>query len=412
MLTLLRKLVIRYLLLSSFLAHIVVLLTIIVLSSQFITEHWRWKAYKKLFVGPIDSTEVKFIPAVESGIINPSFKKLPSKVWIKIHQQKDQDGLVFQRQEHAGSAFDSKRLKLYIFGSNTHGADWNNAIQTFDMGTLEWQRLYEPDPFETYSINKQGIPIAGSKKNHPWAMHTFDSIAYDSLNDQLIVASYPKHLKPGRFGKWISQQQWQKIKIQPTWIYDFITAKWQAVTSHTIDFFPYTISYDSDKNEIVGFKPYGIYKFLNQTKGWKKITKKGVVAYHTNSVYDSKNKVFILFGGNNKDNTVYSFSTDSKKLVKMPTSGIRPSGDEHLPFAFHQGLSKAVALVDVDEDGHNYAQTWLYELSSDRWQRVISANFPFKLGMNYNMEYDPLNELLVLVANAPGEPTAVWVLHL
>jgi len=401
-----------YFILSGFTAHILILIIMSILFSSYITEHWRWQSFKKMLTGNTDITPVTYVRRVNAGDINFFFEKLPYNTWIKIHQQKETDPVFFQRQKHGGSAFNSNNLTLTLFGSNTHGADWNNSIYTFDMGSLVWQKLYNPDSLESYIVTEQGVPVAGDNKKHPWAMHTFDSVIYDAFHDQLVVASYPGHLKPGRFGNWISKKEWQKIKHHPTWFFDFLSREWSFVDNNSVDFFPYTVSYDTDKNKIIGFKPYGIYQFIDPTTGWSRIAPKTIDTYHTSSVYDNKNKAFILFGGETKDNSVYSFSTGSRQFIKMPTIGIRPPGDEHLPFAFHNDLAKAVAVVDVVDEGKSYAQTWLYDLKNDIWERIKSADFPFQLGMNYNMEYDSVNNFLVLVANYPGEPVAVWVLRL
>ncbi len=58
------------------------------------------------------------------------------------------------------------------------------------------------------------------------------------------------------------------------------------------------------------------------------------------------------------------------------------------------------------------AETWLYDFASDAWARVEEATLPFGVGMNYNLEFDPGHRLLLLVANPPDEPLAVWALRL
>lgn len=72
-------------------------------------------------------------------------------------------------------------------------------------------------------------------------------------------------------------------------------------------------------------------------------------------------------------------------------------------------------VVLIDErlgDGSTVSGTWLYDAGADRWHRVAGAEIPFALGMNYNMQYDPNHDLIVLVANLQSEPTAVWALRL
>lgn len=97
----------------------------------------------------------------------------------------------------------------------------------------------------------------------------------------------------------------------------------------------------------------------------------------------------------------------------MPTPGLRPPGAESAPLVYHPGIKRVVALVERRASGgQSSTETWLYTTADDIWQRVQTATIPFAIGMNYDMVYDPNHELLVLVANYPKEPVAVWVLRL
>ena len=97
----------------------------------------------------------------------------------------------------------------------------------------------------------------------------------------------------------------------------------------------------------------------------------------------------------------------------MPTPGLRPRGGCNVPLAYHAELGRSVALIDGQtETGTRMAETWLYDLGRDRWERVATADLPFSVGMNYNLEYDPTHRLLLLVAAPPGEAVAVWALRL
>jgi len=69
-------------------------------------------------------------------------KKLNSKLlhqqpnlWVKLSNGNDSG---WHRQEHAGAAYDSKRGVILIFGSDTHGIDWDNEIHEFDPVTEKW----------------------------------------------------------------------------------------------------------------------------------------------------------------------------------------------------------------------------------------------------------------------------------
>lgn len=58
------------------------------------------------------------------------------------------------------------------------------------------------------------------------------------------------------------------------------------------------------------------------------------------------------------------------------------------------------------------AETWLYDVERDAWSLAGGATLPFGSGMNYNLYYDSLHDILLLVTDAPDKPTSVWALKL
>ncbi len=395
-----KKLLKAYFIIVSILAHCILIVMVVYFVSEKVTSNWRWPIIKHWVLGDTDKSNIYSLGF--NGL-----KSLPKGRWLKIHQQQPNDSIYFTRQSHAGSSFDQSRSELLIFGSNTHAENWNNSVYTFNMETLRWSETYPPDAPETYTVSLDGFPVAGVGKNHPWAMHTFGALAYDALHDNLVVASYPGHMEPSKYGQSLAVT-WKKIKQHPTWLYDSGTKKWQAYTGKSKAFFPYSIAYDSDRGVVVGFRPDGIFEWGGSIQGWKKVGDKVYSEWHTNVVYDSVNQVFILFGGNKMTNNIYTYQTGNKVTQKMPTIGQRPPPGVSVPLAFHKKLGKVVALIDVE----GYAQTWLYDYAFDKWERVEGADFPYQIGMNYSMEYDQRHNVLVLVSSPKYEETAVWSLHL
>ena len=396
----LKKLIKSYFISASILAHCLIIVIAAYFLSERVTSHWRWPLVKRWVLGDIDKTDVY-------PLNYNDFESLPKGLWLKIHQQRPGDRVRFVRQAHAGSGYDQRRNRLMIFGSNTHGENWNNTIYSFDLNTFQWLEAYSSDKPGTYTVNDDGIPVAGIKHNHPWAMHTFGSVVYDEKNDNLVVASYPGHLAPDKYGQQLAPI-WTSIKRQPTWVYGPESNNWRSYNGKSISFSPYAIAFDSDRSVVTGFLPYGIYDWNGIHMGWKKIGRKSVGEYHTNVIYDSKNHVFILYGGNKMKNSIKVFVAGEKMTETMPTLGQRPPAGQSIPLVFHKQEGKVVALIDVD----GYAQTWLYDYANDQWFRVESADFPYQIGMNYSMEYDVRNNLVVLVSSPKNEETAVWVLRL
>ena len=90
-------------------------------------------------------------------------------------------------------------------------------------------------------------------------MHTFAAVTYDRLTDQLVVASYPQHLEPGRFTDVIAHV-WPKIRRHPTWLFDIGAKRWRPLESAAVHFFPHATAYDSHRAVVMGYRPDGIYE--------------------------------------------------------------------------------------------------------------------------------------------------------
>jgi hypothetical protein len=293
-----------------------------------------------------------------------------------------------------------------------------NSPLFFDVGSLTWSRLYSDDKLSTYRVNSEGIPVAGVDGDHPWAMHTYGALSYDSAQDALVVSSYPAHLKPGGFTDAL-KDIWSQIRRHPTWKLNLATGKWEALSGQAEHFFPYATAYDSNRGVIIGYKKSGLFELQLRSGAWHQIERKGLLGWHNNAVYDSRRRALLVFGSNKQSNDVVIYEPKTRRHRRMQTPGQRPPPDQHNPMAFHEGLGQTVVLVDrmptgvsVSDRRQMRTETWLYDLDTDAWAQVKSATLPFGCGLNYNLEYDAFHDLLFFVANVPGEATAVWALRL
>jgi hypothetical protein len=350
--------------------------------------------------------------------LNPALLDLPMGRWVKVQQQRPDDALTFTRQRHGGSAFDSLRGRLVLFGSDTHArGDWTNSPLFFDLQRLEWRRLYPNDDPDTYAVTAEGLPVAGSEGNHPWAMHTFGAVVYDSRQDALVVSSYPGHLEPGRFTDAVAHL-WPRIRRHPTWILDLNSGRWTALRGRAEHFFPFATAYDPHRGVVIGYKRSGVYELSATSRQWTKVAEDGMSGWGNNAVYDSRNRALVVFGGHESRSDVVVYEPATSRHRTMPTPGSRPPGANYVPMAYHSNIGRMVAVVDrapekgIRDRSKARAETWLYDLASDAWVRVEEASLPFGVGMNFNLEFDPGHRLLLLVAEPPGEAVAVWALRL
>jgi hypothetical protein len=121
--------------------------------------------------------------AAEPRRLNPRLLQIEPNQWVKLHEQQPGDAVVFRRQAHGGSCFDTKRGR------------------------------------ETYGVNADGVPVAGPRGERPWTMHAFGGVLYDPARDEMVVVSHPGHMVPGRFTDAV-RELWPRIERHPTWVYD------------------------------------------------------------------------------------------------------------------------------------------------------------------------------------------------
>lgn len=359
---------------------------------------------RRALYGSLDGVALTPVDPVASGTINPALQRLPTAVWHKIHVDDS-----FRRQVHAGAAFDSYRGRLVLFGSDTHGQDWDNSVRFFDVAALRWSQAYPPDDPSTYRVNADGIPVAGNGVERPWAMHTFDAVEYDAVNDRLIVASFPKHMSPRK--SWgVNRDLWQQIERHPTWIFSFTDDRWSPLAGSAEHFFPYAAAFDSRRNRFIGVNGHGFFELSGTPPVWTRIARGEPPGWHTAAAYDTEHDVVVLYGNNKRANWVWQYGHGEERGIEMPTPGARPPGGASVPLVYHPRIRHVVALVA--NPATDMTETWLYATAGDRWARVDSANLPFNIRKNYQMVYDPRHDLLWLVANQLDDPLAVWALRL
>lgn len=406
-----QRLISRYLVVAGLLANLLVAAFLFFWLSNKVVHSEMFRDIRGQILGPLDGVEVTQIVPVASGQINPALRNLPARSWIKIHQQPSDGPETFQRQAHGGAAFDPVRGRVMLFGSDTHGVNWDNTVRFFDMGTLTWSSAYPPDSPETYRVNGNGIPVAGVKGDRPWAMHTFDAVEFDPVTDFLLVASHPEHLNPGK--SWgVERNLWAQIKSQPTWAYSVSENRWTPLVIDGVSFFPYGATFDPYRRQLIGVKPSGYWALDIDGAKWKQIGKGAPQVWHNTAAFDIDRATVVSFGSHTLADDVWQYHVGEVQGNRMPTPGLRPPGAGSAPLVYHPPTGQVVALVESTNDSAKSTATWVYSTTLDAWKRVDGAVIPFAIGMNYDMVYDPNHNVMVLVANHPGEPVAVWVLRL
>lgn len=402
----------RYLMLIGLLANAALVAFLLYWLTGKVSDSEFYREVRRSLLGAADGIELTQVEAVASGRVNPQLSSLPAGVWLKIHQQSGDGPEDFERQAHGGAAFDPARGRVVLFGSDTHRINWDNSVRFFDMGTLSWSSAYPPDDPASYRVNDAGIPVAGVAGDRPWAMHTFDAVEFDPVGDRLIVASHPKHMSPEK--SWgMAQGLWNEISSHPTWAFVVADNRWEPLVTEGLSFFPYGATFDPQRRLFVGVRSGGFWALDMDQLQWRRVAKEAPRVWHNTSAFDLEHGIVVSFGSNDRSNDVWQYRVGEDSARLMPTPGVRPPGADSAPLVYHPGIKKIVALVENKRgNAGEVTETWLYSTRGDAWEPLETASIPFAVGMNYDMVYDPNHGLLVLVANLPKEPTAVWVLRL
>ena len=353
--------------------------------------------------------------------LNKKLLSLPVNKWVKIHDTGKTD---WHRQQHSGIAYNSKRGTVLLFGSDTHGNDWDNSVHEFNPFTEQWTTHYKPADKSTYRLNEEGIPIAGTDKLLPWAMHTFDNIVYNPVLDALVITGLPEH---NPIKKKFTQDKKTKL-IHPTWIYDLQTKTWRYIkpVPKQPDFFATSSAYDPVRDTVLAYR-WGIWELANDKNQWSRATGENHHKIHHMMEYDSVNRKFAVFGDSKDTNHVWLYTPGTATGIKGKWEERIPAGDtcpedQHFPVAFDPDNGVFVLLPDnitfkLNEKGNRRriqgksSSTFIYSVTTNQYMKLSDADMPPQ-HMNYMMVYDRYHRIFLLITGKPDKPVIVWALKL
>lgn len=303
---------------------------------------------------------------------------------------------------------------MVIFGSDTHGTDWDNTVHVYDPATNRWERLGESAPKGTYRADPGGRAVCGPGDPLPWAMHTFDNIAYDPTLDALVVTAVPDH-NPIR-------SQVQGVTIHPTWLYRFGERRWEILENggnRPPNFFAGGSAYDAGRDTVVAYGKPGVWELGPDRDVWRQATKQRHHEIHFMMEYDEGRGLLAVFGNYGGSNAVWIYRPGPKAGEPGSWERREPGGDpvpkdEHFPVAYHPKLQQFLLVVDERvEKGKapERALTFAYDPDTNAYSRIAGAELPAQ-GMNYMMVYDPPRDAFLLVTGDGREPVRVWALRL
>lgn len=332
--------------------------------------------------------------------------------WGKLQQH---GSAVWRRQAHAGIAYDSRRGRILVFGSDTHGTDWDNEVHEFDPISERWTTHYSRAPVETYRADEQRHAVSGTGQILPWAMHTFDNVLYDPKRDALVVTAIPAHNPVIK--------RVPKARIHPTWIYNLNNREWNIFPNSgrvSPTFFAAASAYDPGRDVIVAYKKGGVWEIGPDRTEWRKATDESHHEIHFNMEYDSRHRKLVVFGDYRRTNAVWVYTPGPEAGDRGVWKKMSPGGDpcpkgQHFPVAFDSENGVFLLVLDEDpeqkENSPRRSMTFVYDLAANRTIRLPRADME-PLGMNYMMVYDSRHKVFLLVTGDRKASPVVWALKL
>lgn len=355
--------------------------------------------------------------AREERPLNQRLLAIKPNVWTPLSQSAPGG---WRRQTHAGIAYDSRRGRLLVFGSNTHGLDWDNEVHEFDPVTARWETHYPRAAKESYRADAAGRAIAGSGRLLPWAMHTYDNIVYDPRLDAIVVSARPDH-NPIR-------KKLPAANIHPTWIYDLKTRQWRIFDNNGKPypkFFAAASAYDPHRDVIAAYR-WGMWEIGPERDEWKRAVGESHHRAHYTMDYDSRRKKFVVFGDYHNSNAVWTYAPgpragDPGRWEQQQAASCPPGST--FPVAYDSERGVFLLVVDntpyaEDAKGRRKptararsSSTFVYDPGGGRCERLPDADLQ-PLRMNYMMVYDRFHKVFLLVTGDHSKPTTVWALRL
>lgn len=181
---------------------------------------------------------------------------------------------------HAGSVWDNARQTMWVFGSETHATDMDNAVYGWRASDGQFVKQYDADPATGYRMDPQGVYWSSAAKNRPWAMHTFRRLRWVEASNEIEVM-YDPNEHSGITPIFENPAQTINNRVTPIWYYNVVNNTWRNQVFGDAAKFPsaayvFPSAYDPT---------YGW--FTDDGAWWYRLTPAGV--YSTTSVFGKAN---------------------------------------------------------------------------------------------------------------------------
>ena len=197
-----------------------------------------------------------------------------------------------------------------------------------------------------------------------------------------------------------------------TWMYDVHENTWTLKNPSNAPSprWAHSMVYDSANKIVLLFGGYDGTDFFNDTWVYDAITNNWTEVSPISSpserhvqamAYDSVHKRAILFGGydgNGRDDETWSYDGATNEWTMM-TPSEKPSPRREPAMAFDP-VNEKIVLFGGDDGSHNN-ETWIYDVNSDEWSKMNPSSGPS--ARDYHaLTYDSDNDMVVLFGGYDG----------
>jgi len=342
--------------------------------------------------------------------VNPDLARLPDNTWKRMKPTGDSFS---HPKTEVGLVYDEQLGSVIYFGGCSQG--YCNNTWIYHVGSNTWKEVL---PWVKGKEETTGLPIG--------------RCGYGAVynNDRKL---YFKH----RAGSSTADGRGGRGRDSNSWTLDARTLTWKRVASGPHDgtnpswpgaFCCYGLVYDRDAHVALlygGLEGEGknVWVFDFKEQKWSKRTlRSGPPPLFLHSmVYDSVNKVTLLFGGQTG-----SYSAGKTLNETWAYSYPKNTWEKRHPAQSPPARAQAQACFDSvngvmilfgghanvypnRSEGRSFADTWVYEYKADTWTEMKPKNCPAAGSTVRFMAFDPVNNVAVNVVNArKGKQTWIY----
>jgi hypothetical protein len=270
----------------------------------------------------------------------------------------------------SGGAYDTLRNRMIIWGGG-HNDYYGNELYAFDVNTLSWERLTDPDlDFELYQDC-----VETHASGNPVGRHTYGGLAYIAHADRFFA--HGGSLACG--GGYSSQK---------TWTFNFDTGTWEerakAVTPDWDSLNEYTV-YDPLSKKVYLFLHGELYDYDYDQDRWSQLDNDEISWSAFGLAIDTKRNVLVAAG----NGSIWAYDLDQQPYQRQYWS---TSGGNEIVNAYAPGLE----YDPVRDRIVGWAGGDVYSLNVDakQWTRISVEGGPDKVvrdtfgRFRYVPEYD------------------------